>query len=225
MEGGAAETEAQRAAMASTRAETLRRALATYFAKVLDLLATPEERCEKVENLVARVVGGPPSCVGGMVLGGVLWSEAELFVKLAAKYGEAPPALPEASSGASPHDGAAASVDDAVPVRFVPCGEAQLSSGGGAMIAATFDCAACPPGARVVINAHVGGGWVFCGTERHAEWDIWIGAYLSVSGAAVEMLEGDDGEQWSGDECVGRFALTHDGASAEIVVTYGTRAD
>jgi len=222
----AAATEAQRAAMASTRAETLRRALATFFAKVA---LTPQERSEKVENLVARVVGGPPSCVGGMVLGGVLWSEAELFVKLSAKYGEAPPALPEASSGASPDDGAAASsaasVDDAVPLRFVPCGEAQLSSGGGAMIAATFDCATCPPGARVVINAHVGGGWVFCGTERHAEWDIWIGAYLSVSGAEVEMLEGDDGEQWSGDECVGRFAVTHDGVSAEIVVTYGTRAD
>ena len=102
----AAATEAQRAAMASTRAETLRRALATFFAKVA---LTPQERSEKVENLVARVVGGPPSCVGGMVLGGVLWSEAELFVKLSAKYGEAPPALPEASSGASPDDGAAAS--------------------------------------------------------------------------------------------------------------------
>ena len=44
-------------------------------------------------------------------------------------------------------------------------------------------------------------------------------------GAAVELLEGDDGEGWSGDESVGRFALTHDGSAAEIVVVYGTRAD
>ena len=45
---------------------------------------------EKVDNLVARVVGGPPSMVGGVVLGGVLWAQEDvLFGKLEAKYGAA----------------------------------------------------------------------------------------------------------------------------------------
>ena len=39
-----------------------------------------------MDDLVARVVGGPPSNVGGVVVGGVLWTETELFAKLEAKY-------------------------------------------------------------------------------------------------------------------------------------------
>ena len=59
----------------------LRFALAAFYGKY-----APDESL-KVENLVARVVGGPPSEVGGMMVGGVLWSEEELFGKLEAKYG------------------------------------------------------------------------------------------------------------------------------------------
>ena len=106
-------------------------------------------------------------------------------------------------------DAAAAAV---VLLRCVAC------DGGGSMVAATFDARVCPVGGRVVVNAAVGGGWVFCGTERDesdtqpsvadAEYDgIWLGEYLRVSGAVVELLEGDDGEGWSGDESVGRFAV------------------
>jgi hypothetical protein len=68
--------------MASPSAEALRRKLQTFYAKY-----APDEAA-KVENLVARVVGGPPSEVGGMLVGGVLWSEDELFEKLEAKYGD-----------------------------------------------------------------------------------------------------------------------------------------
>jgi hypothetical protein len=209
--------------MASPRADALRRALTDFYAAV-----APHEGAAKVEYLVARVVGGPPSSVSGMVVGGVMWSEAELFEKLAVKYGASPslPAGDEAGIATSDVavDGAASAPAAVaiVPLRFEPCGDAQY---GGNMVSATFDCSTCPWGARVVVNAHVGRGWVFCGTERHSEWGIWIGAYLRVSGAAFELMEGDDGEQWSGDECVGRFALVHDGSASEIVVTYGTRAD
>lgn len=60
-----------------------------------------------METLVARVVGGPPSSVGGMVLGGVLWSEEELYAKVAAKYGgvvEVLPSPPLDTSSASASD-------------------------------------------------------------------------------------------------------------------------
>ena len=59
----------------------LRQTLGVYYKQ-----HAPEE-IGKVENLVARVVGGPPSEVGGMVVGGVLWEEEELFGKIESRYG------------------------------------------------------------------------------------------------------------------------------------------
>ena len=72
----------QLSALHSKRAITLRLTLTQYYSK-----HAPEE-VAKVENLVARVVGGPPTEVGGgMVLGGIMWSEEELSEKIEAKYG------------------------------------------------------------------------------------------------------------------------------------------
>eukprot|EP01051_Picozoa_sp_SAG22_P015674 SAG22_NODE_2083_length_3036_cov_7.310861_4_plen_102_part_00 len=68
-------------AMTTARAERLRATLTAYYA------THNTEEISKVEALVARVVGGPPGEVGGMVIGGVLWSEDELFEKVEAKYG------------------------------------------------------------------------------------------------------------------------------------------
>ena len=124
----------------------------------------------------------------------------------------------------------ATTIITSIPVRYVAC------DGGRAMVQATFNTQACPASGRVVVNAAVGGGWVFCGTERDESdpqpgvadnmyTGMWLGEYLRVSGAVVELLEGDDGETWSGDESVGTLALTHDGSASEIVVVYGTRAD
>ena len=45
------------------------------------------ENLDNLEAIVARVYGGPASNVGGMVIGGVWWTEKELFEKLEAKYG------------------------------------------------------------------------------------------------------------------------------------------
>jgi hypothetical protein len=70
------------AVMQSGRAILLRQILTAYFTK------HAPDSVHKVENLVARVVGGPPSALGGVgVVGGVLWDEVELFAKLEAKYG------------------------------------------------------------------------------------------------------------------------------------------
>ncbi|EOD30059.1 hypothetical protein EMIHUDRAFT_462926 [Emiliania huxleyi CCMP1516] len=78
-EAGAAE---RCRAMQSGRAMLLRRILADYFAE------HAPDGSHKVENLVARVVGGPPTALDGVgVVGGVLWDEAELFSRLEAKYG------------------------------------------------------------------------------------------------------------------------------------------
>ena len=63
------------------REEVLRKTLTTFYGTY-----APEE-VGKVNNLVQRVVGGPPSEVGGIVVGGVLWTEEELFAKLEDKYG------------------------------------------------------------------------------------------------------------------------------------------
>ena len=67
--------------MQSGRAQLLRHVLTNFYRK-----HAPADQ-GKVDDLVARVVGGPPSNVGGAVVGGILWSEAELFEKLEAKYG------------------------------------------------------------------------------------------------------------------------------------------
>ena len=71
------------AVMSGGRARLLRAILTGYFAK------HAPEGMHKINDLVARVVGGPPSQVDGVgVVGGVLWDEAELFQKLEAKYGK-----------------------------------------------------------------------------------------------------------------------------------------
>jgi hypothetical protein len=67
--------------MHSGRARLLRSILLNFFQK------HAPEGLHKVEDLVARVVGGAPTHAGGVVVGGVLWSEQELFAKLEAKYG------------------------------------------------------------------------------------------------------------------------------------------
>jgi hypothetical protein len=94
---------------------------------------------------------------------------------------------------------------------------------------AKFDVSLCPKGECVVVNGEcVDGGWVFCGTERDPDnpsFAMLHGEYLQVYGGTFELLKDDDGEGWSGDVGTGRFSITHDGESAEILVIYGTRAD
>ena len=67
--------------MQSGRANLLRSLLTAYFSKHVP------EGVHKVEDLVARVVGGPPTMAGGAMVGGAIWTEEELFGKLEAKYG------------------------------------------------------------------------------------------------------------------------------------------
>ena len=40
-----------------------------------------------MDDLVARVVGGPPTSVSGVSVGGSLWTMEELCAKVEAKYG------------------------------------------------------------------------------------------------------------------------------------------
>ena len=71
-------------AMESPNAVQIRAKLLAFYQE-----HAPEELAQdlhKVDNLLARVVGGPPTNVGGMMVGGVLWTEAELFEKLVSKY-------------------------------------------------------------------------------------------------------------------------------------------
>lgn len=85
--------------MTSSRAVALQCTLTAFYQA-----HAPEETASdpaKVEHLVARVVGGPRCEVGGMVVGGVLWSEAELFVKLEAKYGAKVVKIDTAAAAAS----------------------------------------------------------------------------------------------------------------------------
>ena len=78
----AAATSAE-SAMLSQRASVLRATLMAHYT------AHAPTEVHKVETLVARVVGGPRSEVGGLVLGGVLWTEAELYAIVERKYGAA----------------------------------------------------------------------------------------------------------------------------------------
>jgi len=70
--------------MHTSRAESLRQSLQSHYSHY-----APTET-SKIETLISRVVGGPPSSVAGLTLGGVLWTEHELFSKIEAKY-ETPP--------------------------------------------------------------------------------------------------------------------------------------
>jgi len=74
-------SDVQVAQMETSRAQRLHQTLTAYYT-----LHCPEN-LSNVEALVARVVGGPASSVGGVVVGGVLWTEAELYEKVEAKYG------------------------------------------------------------------------------------------------------------------------------------------
>lgn len=79
--GRASQGQSRVSVMQSGRAQLLRHILSDFYRK-----HAPADEA-KVDDLVARVVGGPPTNVGGAIVGGVLWSEAELFEKLEAKYG------------------------------------------------------------------------------------------------------------------------------------------
>lgn len=68
--------------MASDRAQRILRTLTAYYTEHCP------DRLDGVQAMVERVVGGPPSDIGGMVVGGVLWTEEELYAKIQAKYGK-----------------------------------------------------------------------------------------------------------------------------------------
>ncbi len=113
-----------------------------------------------------------------------------------------------------------------VPVFYETC-----QGAGSEMVEATFvgvDCdepIACKIGGQIKVDAKVGGGWVFCGIEL-GDWNGYgAGPSMKVTGGTFELLESPNGAVWSGDESIGRFAITHDGVSDKIVVEYGTRAD
>ena len=58
------------------------------------------------------------------------------------------------------------------------------------------------------------------------DWNGYgAGPSMKVTGGTFELLESPNGAVWSGDEFIGRFAITHDGVSDKILVEYGTRAD
>jgi hypothetical protein len=71
----------QRAAMESAEAQVLRTALCAFYT------THAPENLANVEDLVARVVGGPPTSVSGVSVGGSLWTADELCAKVEAKYG------------------------------------------------------------------------------------------------------------------------------------------
>ena len=71
----------QRAAMESAEAQWLRTALCAFYT------THAPNNIANVEELVARVVGGPPTSVSGVSVGGSLWTVEELCAKLEAKYG------------------------------------------------------------------------------------------------------------------------------------------
>jgi len=72
------------AAMSSADAQRLRSILTEFYS------TNAPDGIHKVEDLVARLVGGPPCEVGGVTVGGILWTEPELFAKLESKYGVKP---------------------------------------------------------------------------------------------------------------------------------------
>ena len=71
----------QQAAMESAEAQVLRTALCAFYA------THAPENLANVDDLVARVVGGPPTSVSGVSVGGSLWTVDELCAKVEAKYG------------------------------------------------------------------------------------------------------------------------------------------
>ena len=71
----------QRAAMESAEAQVLRTALCAFYT------THAPENLANVDDLVARVVGGPPTSVSGVSVGGSLWTMEELCAKVEAKYG------------------------------------------------------------------------------------------------------------------------------------------
>ncbi len=118
----------------------------------------------------------------------------------------------------------ASSSPESVAVRYVAAAETMVAAEFKG-VAPCADPATCSAGGRIVVDAAVGGGWVFCGTTRGAWGGFGVGPFLDVQGASFELLESPNSATWSGDESIGRFSLQHDGEAREIVVVYGTRAD
>jgi hypothetical protein len=123
-------------------------------------------------------------------------------------------------------DGTGLPPSTTIPVRYETCAGAESD-----MTEATFqgvnecESLACGVGGRIEVDTKVGGGWVFCGVDMGDWGGYGTGQYLHVTGGTFELLESPNSAVWSGDESIGRFAVTHDGFSSEIVVVYGTRAD
>jgi hypothetical protein len=101
----------QESAMNSPAAHEIRSQLTAYYS-----IHAPAN-LENIDALVARVVGGPPSEVGGMMLGGVLWEKWELYAKIESKYGHPVVANEDAQSETEEFD---------VPEAAVPEGHADL---------------------------------------------------------------------------------------------------
>jgi hypothetical protein len=83
----------------------------------------------------------------------------------------------------------------------------------------------CQANKDIIVDCTVGGGWVFCGTDKGSWGGYGVGPYLKVKGGTFTLLTSPNTAVWSGDESIGRFSIKHDGTSNEIVVLYGTRAD
>ena len=113
---------------------------------------------------------------------------------------------------------------ESVAVRYVAAADTMVAAEFKG-VAPCADPTAFGAGGRIVVDAAVGGGGVFCGTVKGDWGGFGVGPYLEVRGATFELLESPNSAVWSGDESIGRFSLQHDGEAREIVVVYGTRAD
>jgi hypothetical protein len=99
-----------------------------------------------------------------------------------------------------------------IPIRFVQAAPTP------ARPPVTFDVLAVPAGGRVTVRAASRGGWVFDNNLSGA--GPCVTCAVEAAGAALAR-----GEGFSGDETRVDFSLAHDGVSAEVVVTFHTRAD
>jgi hypothetical protein len=101
-----------------------------------------------------------------------------------------------------------------IPIRYVPSRAANAA----ARPRVVFSAHAVAAGGRQLVVATSSGGWVF-DSNLTGTGECTVRA-LEVTGAHVVLTEG-----FSGDETTVTFELTHDGAAAEIVVTFNTRPD
>ncbi len=101
-----------------------------------------------------------------------------------------------------------------VPIRYVAAAAAYP----GTRPSVIFSAAAVAPRGTVRVAASGAGGWVF--DINLSGEGACAAAALEVTGGSVAYLSG-----FSGDDSRVEFAVTHDGAAAEIVVVYNTRPD